>query len=306
MRGRRGDAPRSSTWLEERGPRRGARSAYRLRDWLISRQRYWGAPIPIVDCAACGLVPVPDDAAAGAAAGGRGLRAEGRARRWPRPRSGVNAPCPSCGGAARRETDTMDTFVDSSWYFLRYVDARTTTAPCDRGDRRLLAARRPVHRRRRARDPAPAVRALLHEGAARRSGWSGSTEPFANLFTQGMIYRGGAKMSKSKGNVVAPDDVVEQYGADALRLYSCSWARPTRTRSGPTPAWRARFVPHRLWRGLRDRGARPPATRCAASTTPRRPRRCARAQRTGRSRRSPTTSAGACTSTPRSRPAWSS
>ncbi len=103
--------------------------AYRLRDWLVSRQRYWGAPIPVVDCPACGLVAVPGRPAAGAAARGRGLRAARAARRWPPPRSGAACRARQCGGEALRETDTMDTFVDSSWYFIRYVDAQTPTAP---------------------------------------------------------------------------------------------------------------------------------------------------------------------------------
>ena len=153
-------------WLAAEGRGRPAVN-YRLRDWLVSRQRYWGAPIPIVYCDECGIVPVPEDQLPVAAARHRGLRAARARARWPRPRTGSTTECPQCGGAARRETDTMDTFVDSSWYFLRYLDPRNDEAAWDREVGRLLDAGRPVHRRRRARDPAPDVRALLHQGARR-------------------------------------------------------------------------------------------------------------------------------------------
>ena len=142
---------------------------YRLRDWLISRQRYWGTPIPMVYCeGACGIVPVPEDGPAGRCCRRTPSSSRPASRRWPRTRRFINATCPTCGGPARRETDTMDTFMDSSWYFLRYADPHFDQPPgFDTEKARLLDAGRPVHGRRRARRHAPAVLALLHAGAAR-------------------------------------------------------------------------------------------------------------------------------------------
>ena len=209
--------------------------------------------------------------------------------------------CPQCGGPARRETDTMDTFVDSSWYFLRYCDAHNDEAAWDRAVLAPLDAGRPVHRRRRARDPAPDVRALLHEGArghgpARRPG------AVRALFTQGMITRDGAKMSKSKGNVIRPAATSSATAPTRRAATSSSSARPTRTPTGPTRASRACTASSaRLWR----LGATSPSDRRARAAVgpPERPRAttsswCAR--RTGRSTRSPTTWRAASRSTPRS------
>ena len=196
-------------WLDREG--KGHASVnYRLRDWLLSRQRYWGCPIPIIHCERCGIVPVPEDQlpvllpdVADYAPKGRSPLAA--AEDW------VNVACPSCGGPARRETDTMDTFVDSSWYFMRYTDAHNDEAPWDP---EVLARWMPVDQY-----IGGVEHAILHLMYARfftkalaDLGYLNFQEPFARLFTQGMITRDGAKMSKSRGNVISP-----QYLHRALR-----------------------------------------------------------------------------------------
>jgi len=197
---------------------------FRLKDWGISRQRYWGTPIPMIHCDRCGIVPVPDDdlpvmLPRMAEFSGRGDSPLASVPEF------ANTTCPKCRGAARRETDTMDTFVDSSWYFYRFCDARN---------------------RRQAFDPA-AVKywapvdfysggvehAILHliysrffTRVFRDLGMVSHDEPFSRLLTQGMVLKDGAVMSKSKGNVVDPDEMIAKYGADALRLYVMFVAPP--------------------------------------------------------------------------------
>ncbi|MGH9165391.1 MAG: leucine--tRNA ligase, partial [Acidimicrobiales bacterium] len=195
-----------------------AKVNYRLRDWLVSRQRYWGCPIPVIHCPACGVVPVPADQlpvlapddVAFLPTGESPLKAHAGFR---------NTTCPACGGPAERETDTMDTFVDSSWYFLRFCDPWTAGLPFSR---EAAAAWMPVDQYIGGIE-----HAILHLLYARfyakaladlRMSPPEGREPFRRLFTQGMVRLGGTRMSKSKGNLVAPEDVVDAYGADALRL----------------------------------------------------------------------------------------
>jgi leucyl-tRNA synthetase len=212
-------------WLAAEGRGKPAVN-YRLRDWLVSRQRYWGAPIPIVYCEACGAVPVPDDQLPVELPEVDDYAPQGRsplaaAEDW------VVADCPRCGGDARRETDTMDTFVDSSWYFIRYLDPRNAEAPWDRAAAdHWLAVDQYI---------GGVEHAILHLMYARfftkalaDIGQLDVQEPFANLFAQGMITRDGAKMSKSRGNTVAPSEYVERYGADTARTYVCFMGPPER------------------------------------------------------------------------------
>jgi leucyl-tRNA synthetase len=199
---------------------------YRLRDWLLSRQRYWGCPIPIVYCESCGIVPVPDDQLPVELPEVEEYAPKGRSplaavEDW------VRTECPSCGGSARRETDTMDTFVDSSWYFLRYLDPHNEERPWSR---EAVDYWMPVDQYIGGIE-----HAILHLMYARffckalsDLGELDVQEPFARLFTQGMITMDGAKMSSSKGNTVSAVETVERYGADTARTYVCFLGPPER------------------------------------------------------------------------------
>src|SRR5256714_1199140 len=197
---------------------------YRLKDWGISRQRYWGTPIPMIYCEKDGIVPVPDDQLpvvlpAITQFTGRGDSPLAQVPEF------VNVTCPACGGPARRETDTMDTFVDSSWYFYRFADPRNDKMPFNPAAVKYWL---PVDFY-----SGGVEHAILHliysrffARVFRDIGLVDHSEPFTQLLTQGMVLKDGAVMSKSKGNVVDPDTMLQNFGADALRLYVMFVAPP--------------------------------------------------------------------------------
>jgi leucyl-tRNA synthetase len=199
---------------------------YRLKDWGISRQRYWGTPIPIIYCPHCGAVPVPEKDLPVRLPEKVKITGTGRSP-LERVDSFINVACPKCGEPAKRESDTMDTFVDSSWYFYRYCDARNGQAPFSS---QAIAQWFPIDQY-----IGGVEHAILHliysrfwTKMMRDVGIIGNDEPVKRLFTQGMVIKDGAKMSKSIGNVVSPDDMVERYGADSARMYSLFAAPPER------------------------------------------------------------------------------
>ncbi len=199
---------------------------FRLKDWGVSRQRFWGTPIPIIHCEKCGMVPVPDDQLPVVLPAQIEITQQGGSPLSRVPEF-VNVPCPKCGGAAKRETDTMDTFVDSSWYFYRYTDAKNSKAPFDSAKAQYWF---PIDQY-----IGGVEHAILHliysrfwTKVMRDLGLIVNDEPARRLFTQGMVIKDGAKMSKSKGNVVSPDEMVTRYGADATRMYALFAAPPDR------------------------------------------------------------------------------
>ena len=211
--------------LEEMG-KGNKKTNFRLRDWLISRQRYWGCPIPMIYCDDCGIVPVdekdlpvllPTDVEFT----GKGESPLASSKTF------TQCTCPKCGKPARREVDTMDTFVDSSWYYMRYADNKNEEAPFDAD---VVNNWLPVDQY-----IGGVEHAILHLLYARwftkafnKLGWTNHVEPFKNLLTQGMVLMDGSKMSKSKGNTVSPVELVENYGADTARLFILFAAPPER------------------------------------------------------------------------------
>ena len=220
---------------------------YKLRDWLISRQRYWGAPIPMIYCDKCGMQPVDEKSLPVLLPKKVKFKPTGESPLKNAPEF-VNTKCPKCGGSARREIDTIDTFVDSSWYFLRYLSPKDDKRPFDKG---LVDKWLPVDQY-----IGGVEHAILHLLYSRfivkvlyDMGYIGFKEPFAKLFTQGMITKNGIKMSKSKGNVVSSDNLIEKYGADTVRLYTLFISPPEKDAEwsdrGVEGAWR--FL-NRVWR----------------------------------------------------------
>ena len=199
---------------------------FRLKDWGVSRQRYWGTPIPMIHCEKDGIVPVPDDQLPVLLPEQIEITQQGGSPLSRVPEF-VNVTCPKCGGPARRETDTMDTFVDSSWYFYRYTDAKNSNAPFDSEVAKYWF---PIDQY-----IGGVEHAILHliysrfwTRVMRDLGLIVNDEPVTRLFTQGMVLKDGAKMSKNKGNVVSPDEMVSRFGADAARMYSLFAAPPDR------------------------------------------------------------------------------
>ncbi len=252
--------------LEQSG--KGRRTTnWRLRDWNISRQRYWGAPIPVVYCDDCGMVPVNKEDLPVLLPMDVKTHADGRSPLPDTPEF-VNVPCPRCGKPARCETDTMDTFVESSWYFSRFTEARKDDAPFDP---RALAYWMPVDQY-----IGGVEHAILHllyarffTKTLRDMGYNAPdlSEPFTNLLTQGMVLKDGAKMSKSKGNVVDPTAMIAKYGADTVRLFCLFAAPPERdfdwSESGIEGAYR---FAGRVWRLFAEiRPSLVTATACSAT-----------------------------------------
>ena len=212
-----------AAYLEEKGWGKND-IRYRLRDWGISRQRYWGAPIPILYCDSCGALPVPEAELPVVLPKDVEFSGEGGSPLAKLPEF-FKASCPKCGGPARRETDTMDTFVESSWYFARYACPDEQDAPLDKA---RVAYWMPVDQYIGGIEHAVLhlLYARFFTKVLRDLGWIALGEPFTNLLTQGMVIKDGAKMSKSKGNVVDPDFLIERYGADTARLFALFAAPP--------------------------------------------------------------------------------
>lgn len=216
--------PKMADWLEKKGWGKKT-TCYKIRDWLISRQRYWGTPIPVVYCGKCGVVPVPEEELPVKLP--TGARFTGLGNPLETVSSFVNTRCPSCGGAARRETDTMDTFFDSSWYFLRYCSPKEDAVLFDS---KKVSYWMPVDQYIGGIEHA--ILHLLYARffcrALRDLGLVEFDEPFLRLLAQGMVLKGGIKMSKSIGNVVDPGDIIARHGPDTARVFILFTALPTK------------------------------------------------------------------------------
>ena len=251
-------------WLEREG-RGGRQVNYRLRDWGVSRQRYWGCPIPIINCAACGAVPVPASdlpvtlpTDVEIDAGGSPLK---------RMASFIETRCPQCGGRAERETDTFDTFFESSWYFARYTCADQQESMLDARVNYWLPVDQYI---------GGIEHAVLHllyarffNKLLRDEGLLASDEPFTRLLTQGMVLKDGSKMSKSRGNTVDPQGLIDTYGADTVRLFTMFAAPPEQSLEWSDAAVEgaSRFL-KRLWKRVYEHTGRetPPALEVAVLT----------------------------------------
>lgn len=233
-------------FLENKG--KGKKSVnYRLRDWCISRQRYWGTPIPVIYCEKCGIVPVPEDQLPVKLPENIEITGKGESP-LKNVSEFVKCKCPVCGGDAERETDTMDTFVDSSWYFLRYASEKTSDKPFVKKEVNYWM---PVDQYIGGIEHA--ILHLLYSRffvkVLKDLGYIDFEEPFENLLCQGMVVKDGSKMSKSKGNVVDPEDIIKKYGVDTLRLFILFAAPPELdlewSEKGIEGCWR--FI-NRIWR----------------------------------------------------------
>jgi leucyl-tRNA synthetase len=233
-------------WFEASG--RGRRSVhYRLRDWGVSRQRYWGAPIPIIYCDECGAVPVPEDQLPVVLP--ENVEFSGLGSPLKQMPEFYETVCPKCGAAAKRETDTFDTFVESSWYFSRYACPDNDEAMLDHRESYWMPVDQYI---------GGVEHAILHllyarffQKLMRDFGLSAADEPFTNLLTQGMVLKDGAKMSKAKGNTVDPQQLVEKYGADTVRLFMMFAAPPDQALEWSDEGVQGahRFL-KRLWRAV--------------------------------------------------------
>jgi leucyl-tRNA synthetase len=252
-------------WLREQG--RGAPAvSFRLRDWSFSRQRYWGCPIPIIYCDDDGIVPVPDEDLPVVLPDVDDYTPKGKPplatnEEW------MNVPCPRCGKPARREADTMDTFVDSAWYFLRYVDPHNDHAPFDRA---LVDYWLPVDLYIGGIDHTTGhlLYSRFFVKALNDMGMLGFREPFARVFHQGWVTLGGTKMSKTRGNVEGPEGLVEAYGADAVRLYILFMGPADQDMEWTDSGFEgiARFL-RRLWRVVNTVATTAPRTGDAGALT---------------------------------------